>query len=321
VSTRALVLVLVAATLAPGRAQAQPVPSDAAPLDEAELQALVARGEQLAIDKDYAGAIEQWKQADRTAPRALHACLIGRAYSRRGLWAQAELFYAECRRRATAEHPAPGWLDVAERELAAQIERAGGAAVTIVVSPPAEGVQVKLSGFAPDEAFAPRTIHLPPGQHTISASAPGVAPVTETFDVDGPAARTITLELRRDEPEPVRPSRDVAPPRVRRGVLPWIVLGAGGALAVGGGIYHSTVLRGAYDDLEATDDRGFYDGEGDRAWRSARRNTIILYSAAAATIGAGVALRLLGVGDRRETPAVSLLPLDGGGVVTAGWGR
>jgi hypothetical protein len=299
-------------------AAAQPAPAVTA-VDEAALQALVARGEQLAIDKDYAGAIAVWKEADRLAARALHACLIGRAYTRRGLWPQAELFFAACRARATADHPAPGWLDTAERELAAQIERAGAAAITIVVEPAVDGAQVKLSGFAPDEAVPAGTLHLSPGRHTVSVSAPGHDPASETFDVDGPAARTITIALGGGPlPPPVLP----APPgRVRRSKLPWIVIGAGGALALGGGVYHATVLRGAWNDLEATTDRDFYDGEGDRAWRSARRNTVILYGAAAATIGVGVALHALNVGDRREAPQVGLVPVDGGGVVSVGWER
>lgn len=312
----ALVTGSIALALSARGANAQP----AQPVDEAALQALVARGEQLAIDKDYAGAIDVWKQADRAEPRALHACLIGRAYTRRGLWAQAELFFTACRARATAAQPAPGWLDTAERDLAEQLARAGAAAVTIGVEPPVLGAQVTLSGLAPDETFAPRTVHLAPGQHTITVTAPGHRAATETFDIDGPAPRVITITLARDDADDDRPPPP-PPPVVRRGRLPWIVIGAGGALAVAGGAYHAIVLRGAWNDLEATTDRGFYDGAGDRAWRDARRNTIILYGAAAVTIGTGVALRALGVGDRREAPAVSLAPVDGGGVLTVGWER
>lgn len=297
-----------------------------APLDpavQAQVDALVSEGDSLAAAKDYAAAIERYKRADHLAPRALHACLIGAVYSRRALWPQAELFYAECHSRAAASDPAPKWLAAAEQELAAKMTAAGVAEVAFTVEPGGAGARLKLSGFAPDESFAPRTLHLPPGQHTVTVTAAGHLSETRTFDVEpGGAPLAIATTLKPVAIEPPPPPPPPAPPRVERSKLPWIVMGAGGALALGGGLYHATVLRGRWQDLEDTTDRAFYDGAGDEAWRSARRNTIILYSAAAVVLGTGVALRAMGVGDRREAAfAVGVEPRDGGGVVTVGWGH
>jgi hypothetical protein len=295
-----------------------------APAEDPEVARLVADGEALAKAGNFSAAIEMWKDADRRAPRARHACLIGLAYTRREAWPQAEIFLASCRQRATADDPVPAWLDTVEGELATKLAQSPVAAVTLAASAPAT---FKVSSFAPDETVGPRVIHLALGQHTITASADGFKPSAVTVDIDSREPRTITIELEPlvSVPDPERlppPPPPPPPPRTRRSKLPWIVMGAGGALALGGGFYHATVLRGAWNDLEQTTDRDFYDGTGDEAWRSARRNTIILYSAAAVAIGTGVALRAMGVGDRREAPiAIGVTPRDGGGVVTVGWER
>lgn len=294
-----------------------------APAEDPEVARLVADGEALAKGGNFSAAIEKWKDADRRAPRAKHACLIGLAYTRREAWPQAEIFLAACRQRATADDPVPTWLDTVEVELAGKLAQSPVAAVTLGANVPAT---FKVSSFAPDETVGARVIHLALGQHTITATADGYKPSAVTVDIDSREPRTIAIELEPLVSDP-DPDLDRHPPpvprtRVHRSNVPWLVMGAGGVLALGGGIYHATVLRGAWKDLEQTTDRDFYDGTGDEAWRSARRNTVLIYSVAAATIGAGLALRALGVGDRTETwKAVAVTPRDGGGVVTISWER
>src|SRR5438445_391861 len=97
---------------------------------------LVAQGEALA------------KQAEW--PRAKHACLIGLAYTRRELWAEAELFLSVCRQRAAGDDPAPDWLDEAQHTLADKLAAAGAAPVAISVEPPDAIALVSVSSFAPD---------------------------------------------------------------------------------------------------------------------------------------------------------------------------
>jgi hypothetical protein len=50
---------------------------------------LEKRGQELAKQNEYTQAIDAFKRADRLAPRAAHACMIGLAYLRREMWPQA----------------------------------------------------------------------------------------------------------------------------------------------------------------------------------------------------------------------------------------
>ena len=67
-----------------------------------EIDELVAKGQELAKQSEWTQAIDAFKQADAKRPRALHACMIGLAYTRRELWPDAELFFARCHARASA---------------------------------------------------------------------------------------------------------------------------------------------------------------------------------------------------------------------------
>src|SRR5262245_38276918 len=72
-----------------------------------EVDDLVASGEAFAKSGEYSRAIERFKQADARRPRALHACLIALTYTRRELWAQAEVALASCHARAGGGDPLP----------------------------------------------------------------------------------------------------------------------------------------------------------------------------------------------------------------------
>src|SRR5262249_27966846 len=95
------------------------------------------------------------------------------------------------------------------------------AAVEIRVEPGDAGAQLAVSSFAPDETFAPRTIHLPPGRHVILVKAPGYRDTQHTVEVADKAPQHVVIALGRP------------PAQLGR---PWLY--AGGALAlVGAGTY------------------------------------------------------------------------------------
>jgi tetratricopeptide (TPR) repeat protein len=271
---------------------------------------LVRRGEELARIGRYSEAIDAFKAADRADPKASRACLIALAYIRRELWPQAEIYLARCRERATAAAPVPDWVPLAEQQLRERLTTVNVAAIEIVVEP-AGVAQLSVSSFAPDEVFAPRTIHLPPGLHIVTARAPGYEDAQRSIEVTDRTPQRVTIKLHSRVVEHVH------------GKLPWYVIGAGGAIAVAAGIYHATAYRSAYNRLEATHDITDYSEavaqykllEPD--YRSKQRIVWGLYGAGAATLITGVALRLAGVGD----VDVEVLAAPGGGGVAVGWRR
>jgi hypothetical protein len=239
---------------------------------------LVASGEALAKRGEYSRAIEAFKRADARRPRALHACLIALSYTRRELWAQAEVALAACHARAGAGDPLPPWVDSLDRTLAAKLEAVDVAAIEIRVAPPARAATISISSFSPDETFAPRVVHLAPGTYTVSAAAPGGGRATRTIVVADRAPQTVTLRL---APE-ARPSQ-----------VPWLVLGAGGLLAAGGLAWDLLAvqpIRGRLEDA-AADGNGPAWARDSRVFDRRRAVAIGLFAGAALAAGTGVALR------------------------------
>lgn len=156
---------------------------------------LRAQGETLAKQGNYAEAIDAFKASDALRPRASNACYIALAYTRRQLWPQAELFLETCHARATAADPLPQWVAAADEQIRTKLATADLAQITLRVSPAVPGLVLTVSSFAPDEAFAPRTIHLPFGQHVVFARAPGHADAQVVIDVKDRKPQTIDVVL------------------------------------------------------------------------------------------------------------------------------
>ena len=169
------------------------VPQRAFAEDRAALQ---AKGEQLAKDGHYADAIEAFKAADRIEPRAIHAFLISLAYSRRELWAQAELFLSICHHRSASGDVEPDWVPLADQQIRDRLTSAGMVEVSIEAKP--QSAKVTVSSFAPDEVFEPQTIHLPIGTHVVFAKAPGYLDGQLTVNITDKTPKHVVIELAPD---------------------------------------------------------------------------------------------------------------------------
>jgi len=275
-----------------------------------EVADLVARGEAYGKEGEWTKAIGAFKAADARRPRAKHACLIGLAYTRRELWPQAELFLARCRQRATADDPAPDWAGDAEATLRQKLAGANAVAVTLVVGPEAAAAEIAISGFAPDEMFSPRTLHLAPGAYTIRVSAPGFTPEAREITLGSAPAVEVAFTLRR--PPTIR---HVPPSPISTGLL----IG-GGAIALGAIGYHAIVLRAERADLADAKTNGRFDLELD-GFHRARAITIGLYSGAAATLLVGAILRLTVFRGRDVPVEVSARATSGGAAFSVEWSR
>ncbi len=217
-----------------------PVVAAAEPPDSAVLR---AQGEQLARDSHFAEAIDKFKAADRILPSAANACLIALAYTRRELWPQAEIWLATCRERATSADPLPDWTPEATRQIRERLESASVAVVEIVVEPAHAHADVTVSSFALDEKFAPRSIHLPFGRHTIVATARGYEESHTDVVVQDRAPERVVITLH-------RPMARVPGPRSLR--LVGLVGGGAGLVTLGAAVAFGLAAR---SDAEAISQR------------------------------------------------------------------
>jgi hypothetical protein len=267
---------------------------------------LAAHGEQLAKEGRLTEAIEAFKKADRIEPRARHACLIALAYIRRELWPQAEVFLTTCHDRASDDDPLPDWVPLADKQLVERLAQAQVAAVAIRVLPEqvAQHAEVAVSSFAPDERFHPRTIHLAPGKHLITVTAPGRTAIQQTIELADTTPHEVVIDFdAKPEPPPIDTPRPVIvehPPRT----VAWTLLAIGGAGALAGVSYHVLAFKPTRDRLAAASDDpdpalyNQYSKEFDRR----RAVTLALYGASAAVLITGVVLRYTVYADREASP-------------------
>ncbi len=266
---------------------------------------LVARGEDLAKQGEWSRAIDAFKAADAKRPRAKHACLIGLAYTRRELWGEAELFLATCQQRANTGDPAPEWLAEAQHTLADKLAAANASPIAIAVVPEGANAQVSVSSFAPDEAFAPRTIHLAPGTHTLRVTARGYYEATQEITVAAGAPQSVIIHLR---PLPAPPA-----PFVQR--LPYVVMAIGGAIALGGLAYDELQLQPVIDQMHKSN----YEYEANLSTFRARQPIAIsLFAGAAAVVAGGVVLHFV---VRRQEVRAAVVAGPGGATVGVTWQR
>ena len=295
--------------------------------------ALQAKGEQFAKDGKYTDAIEAFKAADRIEPRAIHACLISLAYTRRELWPQAELFLSLCHQRAKSTDPLPDWVSLADQQIRDRIMAAGLVEVTIEAKP--ANAQVTVSSFAPDEVFEPRTIHLPTGTHVVFARAPGYADGQITVQITDKTPKHAVIEL-----APVAGSAKVGEPLVGKGEvfvpdkpLPDrpaspakrgtpLLIGGGAAIGLGlvmhawMGFEHGKLVEA--NEGAPTPEKELLYSQHSGKYDVARVATIALYLTGAACVGIGFYQR--SHSETSTTVAAAPLP-EGGALVTVGWKR
>lgn len=280
---------------------------------------LQKKGEDLAKQRRFSEAIEAFKAADRVEPTATHACLIALAYTRRELWPQAEIWLALCQLRASPTDPLPTWAPAEQDEIDKRLASANVAPVSITVDPVA-GAKLTVSSFAPDEQFAPRTIHLPPGLHQVIARAPGYKDGQQTVEVKDHDKSPIHVDIKLDKldagggdvtaaPVKEQPPRPV--PSSDSGKKLMVV----GGIALGAGVVAYGVMGVGWYQLDKG--KGFGGGY-ETMYDGGRIAAISLW-----TIGAGLAITGYVLHSRHhdEVPAVGIAPTHGGGMVSVGWSR
>jgi hypothetical protein len=294
-------------------------------------KAKVARGEDLAKQGRLTEAIESFKAADKLEKRAKHACLIALAYIRRELWPQAEIFLTTCHERANASDPVPDWVPLAEQQLKERLAKAKVAAVKIRIAPETLAGQalIAVSSFEPDELFAPRVVHLTRGKHLITATVEGRQPAQQTVEVTDTTPRDMEVVIDFERKDQIAPKPVGAPPPPRAkeapgpSKIPLAVMGAGGAIMLGGFAFHLLAYKPARDELANATTPAEYDAIDRMGTYNSRRTTLFaLYGVGALTIATGVILKRTVYKDRPErAPLATVAPTNGGAVLTVGWSR
>ena len=264
---------------------------------------LQERGEGLARDGHFSEAIDAFKAADRLESRASHACLIALAYTRRELWPQAEVWLATCQQRATRADALPDWAAELETTITKRLEVVNAAPITIAVEPGDADVKLAVSSFAPDETFAPRTIHLPPGRHVILAKAAGYADTEKVVDVIDRSPQHISIRMR-------KPS--VAPDHGRALLVAGAIAAGAGAITYGWMSFEYVRLRDASNQNSLDGYNQHYDRYAIAKW-----STLALGTTGAVCLVIGGVLHSRG----DEGVVAGVAPISGGGLVTVGWQR
>lgn len=161
-----------------------PEATDAQELGAAE----VARAQKLAKAKQYAEAAAVLEALSKKLPAAVHDCNLALAYLRAGALTRAKLVWDLSGLR-NGKRPAWCTGDVST-QLSTALRAAGFVPTTIDVVPP--DAVLEVGGVA---MRGMRTVWLPPGQASITASAPDKVTQTLQAAVVAPSTRVaITLE-------------------------------------------------------------------------------------------------------------------------------
>jgi len=292
-------------------------PASAAPRATTEERAVECanRAARMAKEDDFDGAIRNYRLAWDLVRDPVLLYNIARMHDRKGDLATARDYYE----RYLADEKDPEGLERGRKRLQELILRLPS---RLVVETDPAGATVEIDG-ATVSIGAP--IELPGGAHQVRASLPGrVATVQDVVLKPGESA-SVRLVL---EAAPVVPKPDVR--RAGAGPWPWVCIGVGAGALGGGGVMtwlagrEGARITGAptadgvvtgmsrTEALAVQGRAGRYDHAG---WA--------LYATGGAAVAAGIVLLIVlprqdSASDGESSrAALSVLPADGGGTITA----
>lgn len=297
--------------LVPARAGAQPVTAT----DSATAESLFNEALALLESKRPAEACPKLEASQRLDPGVGTLLYLADCYQQLGRTASAwatfrEAAYMAKDRKDDREPVAVESAKALEPKLSY---------LTLEVTPP-EGVtlEIKRDGQVIPEAVWNTAIPVDPGPHTVQVNAPGKKPWSTTITVgEGPRQESVVIPALEDAPLP--PPTPLSAPPVDQGPEPpystqktvgWVVLGAGSAGLITGGVL-ALLARGNDSDADAEcrpDQRGLCNPAGVKLGESAETKATwagISAGVGLAAIGAGVTL-LLTASPTSESAALSV---------------
>jgi hypothetical protein len=210
--------------------------------DTAGAQALFNDGKKLMTSGKYADACPKLEESQRLAPAIGTKFNLADCYEHTGRLTSAWAAFLSV--AAAAKNASQPQREKAARDRAAALEpKLPRMAVAVPDASKVEGIEVRRDGDAIGEAEWGEAMPVDPGEHTVTATAPGKRAWKGIVEVEGAAsvAKVIVPPL---EDEPVAPTATpTATPTLTPTPTPtsntpgWVLVAAGGASLIGGGVF------------------------------------------------------------------------------------
>jgi hypothetical protein len=251
------ILLLVAALLVTPRAGAQDAPSEQGQADarRSEAKARYERGVEAYSAGRFKDAVDHFLAADQLSPSAPLSFNIARAYEKLGDDSGALRWYRDYARRAPS---APNIADVSAlvTRYEERLAKKGVQQLTVLSTP--SGATVTID--AAPVGVTPWTGDIPPGHHKVELTLRGYGDSTTELELGADHAQDLNVRLteaplRADPaagsgPAPVTVINQTGPSTPARsekgglGILPIVVMGAGGAV-LGGALTFEILRQGS----------------------------------------------------------------------------
>lgn len=307
----------------------------AAAQDVAAAEALFNEGRALLEKGDYAAACAKLAESQRLDPSSGTALNLAKCHRQVGKTATAWAEYKLAARLARQQGKVPR-AEEAEKN-AAELEKQLSH-LTIEVSSPVPGLEVRRDDVRLEEGALGSRLPVDPGKHVITVSAPGYRTATVDIEVGQAGdAKTLRLPALEKDSTPVAPPSAVTPPAAPEqptpgapekpsgfGPAPWIVGGVGVASLGVGAAFGGLALKTYSDAKGACPSRtGCTTNALDLRSRAGRDANIANVTIPVGIVGVGVATVLLVLGRKQaSSPApVAVVPVidrNLGGLALAG---
>jgi hypothetical protein len=300
--------------------------------DQAAARALFDEGRKLLKAGDYAAACPKLEAAKKLYTSAGILLNVADCHEKTGRTASAWNEFGEAAAVAKRSNRVEDAQEAKRRQAALEPRLAR---IVVRVPHPAPEMVVKRDDATLAEPAWGAALPVDPGTHTVSAEAPGHAPWTTTVSVSE-AGKVETVDVpelsalataaapppaleRPDRPEKVEGPAGAAPdlaatPAAHSGkTAPWVLLGGGAAVALGGGVL-MLVESGRASDARSNHDPSAYDA-AKTPWTIGLVGAIL----GVATAAAGATLLALPRSDAAAAPAAVSTWIDrhGGGLALA----
>ena len=232
-------------------------------------------------------ALDKLRRALAIYPSGLGA-LRNAAFCERGLGLVASALrdFREVARRAPLD-PNPSkqlWAKHAQEEAQRLAARVPHLRVRLSIEPAPAGLAVAIDDAPVLSAAFDLPLPLDPGEHRVTARAPGFQPFSQGVTLEEKEDATVAIALVADAPMPALPP---PPPRVHVPLVPALVVATGAATVVGG-VVLGALARRSRDDAcdEGSSPLHCHDAAGlEHARRLADASTVVTIAGGAVMLG------------------------------------
>lgn len=203
----------VAALIAASLLAAAPARADASAADKAAAEALFEHAKLLMKDARYGEACAKFQESQRIDPGIGTTLYLADCFEKNGQSASAWAEFLEA--AAAARGVGQADREKKARERAAALEtKLNRLSITVAAGAEVPGLEVKRDGAPIAKALWGTPVPLDPGEHTVSASAPGKKPWATKITLDAAHLAPVVLSIPVLEDAPAPPPPKVEPPKV-----------------------------------------------------------------------------------------------------------